>query len=504
MLELSHVARDFGEIRAVKDATVEFPSGLITAVIGENGAGKSTLLKMGAGLLEPSSGSVLFDGKALPEASPAAALRLGIGMVHQHFMLIGTFTALENVVLGHEPVEKGRLDLASARRKTQKLMEQTGLTLDLDSLTDELTVGERQRLEILRVLYRGATVMLLDEPTAVLSPLEAEELYGVLRSLADEGRAIVVVTHRLDEVVKHADRVVVMRRGEVVHSDPAEATKDRAPMDEAELTRKIMGKEPPAAAKPPPFRDDAELVLEVKGVSFVDAVGRKHLDGLDLRVRAGELVGIAGVEGNGQRELSRVLSGLVRPSVGKIRIGGTDRTNDDVSERRKRLGTVHEDRHAEGLVLEATVHDNLVLGEVAALGEQSEDDVVRRRIDAVGIVPPDPSLPAAALSGGNQQKIVTGRVFDRMREVQAHGAAVMVLSQPTRGVDVGAASTIHEAITAAAKSGIAVVIISADLSELRRLSHRILVLRRGSFVAELPPSASDEKIGRAMLGLEAA
>jgi simple sugar transport system ATP-binding protein len=414
-------------------------------------------------------------------------------------MLVSAFRAIENVVLGGEPtLSLGRLDLAGATARAKEIMESAGLSVPLEAPTSSLTVGERQRLEILRVLYRGARALLLDEPTAVLSPLEAEDLYATLRRLAEGGASIAVVTHRLDEVVKHADRVTVMRRGKVVLS----AAQDRAaPLSTDALTRAIMGGEPPPAFAPPALGEGAEAVLRIEGLTLATASGQRALDGIDLAVKAGEIVGVAGIEGNGQRELTRALAGMEPRARGVVRVAGDDLAGAKVRARRAALGVVHEDRHAEGLLLDASVGDNLVLGDLGDPGPLDEAATIGRRIEAFGVEPPDRARLTGELSGGNQQKIVIARALDRLRGAGAKAA--VVLAQPTRGVDVGAAAVIHEAIGAAAAAGMAVLVLSADLSELRRLSHRIVVMRRGKIVASLPREASETEIGRAMLGVEA-
>jgi simple sugar transport system ATP-binding protein len=504
-VEVVAVTRRYGDLVAVEDASLAFEPGALHAVVGENGAGKSTLLKMAAGILAPSAGEVRIGGAPLGSGSGRAteALRRGVGMVHQHFMLVGAFGAIENLILGDEPTGSlGRLDLPAARARATGIMESTGLAVPLDALTSTLTVGERQRLEILRVLFRGARAILLDEPTAVLSPLEADELYATLRRLADAGAAIAVVTHRLDEVSRHADHVTVMRRGRTVLSegqgDARDALEDRQARV-ARFTKAIMGREAPAPFAPPEVAEDAPVVLDVRDLRLAGG-GRALLDGVDLRVRAGEIVGVAGVEGNGQRELVRALAGLEPASTGSVVVAGKSLDGAGVAARRASLGVVHEDRHAEGVLLDASVGDNHVLGDLGTPG-LDEPSTVERRMTAFGVEPPDASRLAGELSGGNQQKIVMARALDRLRGAGRSAAAI--LAQPTRGVDVGAAAVIHRAIGDAAASGLAVLVLSADLAELRRLSHRIVVIRRGTIVAELPRDAPEDVIGRAMLGLPA-
>jgi general nucleoside transport system ATP-binding protein len=499
VIRLDAVTRRIGDCTAVSAAEITLSPGEIHAIIGENGAGKSTLLKLAAGVVAPTSGRVIVGDRPLSPATPAEAIRRGVGLVHQHFMLVSAFTALENLMLGAEPLRGfDRLDAAAARKKAQAIADRTGLDVPLDAITEALSVGERQRLEILRILYRGARALLLDEPTAVLSPLEADELYKTLRTLADGGATVAVVTHRLDEVARFADRVTVMRRGKVVLARPYA----RGETDGDELTRAIMGGEPPLPFARPELARDAPTVLEIKGLSLTDAGGHRRLGGLDLTVRAGEIVGVAGVEGNGQRELVRALAGLEQGATGRVAVADRDLAGLSVRARRASLGVVLEDRHEEGLCQEATVGDNLVLGDLgdrdAAFGESA---AIARRMQRFDIQPPDPARLAVELSGGNQQKIVIARTLDRLPKGPRSAA---VLAQPTRGVDIGAAAAIHAAIGEAAASGIAVLVVSADLAELRKLAHRIVVMRRGEIVKSLSPEASETEIGRAMLGKEAA
>jgi simple sugar transport system ATP-binding protein len=501
VIRLDAVTRRFGDFTAVSAADATLSPGEIHAIIGENGAGKSTLLKLAAGVLAPTSGQVIVGESPLSPATPTEAIRRGVGMVHQHFMLVSAFTALENLMLGAEPTRGfGRLDAARAREKAEEIAARTGLHVPLDAVTEALSVGERQRLEILRVLYRGARALLLDEPTAVLSPQEADELYRTLRALADGGATIAVVTHRLDEVTRFADRVTVMRHGEVVLA--RRATRAAVDAHDDELTRAIMGGSPPLPFARPELADDAPIVLEIKGLSLTDVGGQRRLGGIDLTVRAGEIVGVAGVEGNGQRELVRALAGLEPRATGRVAVGARELAGLGVRARRASLGVVLEDRHEEGLCQDATVSDNLILGDLGD-GDPAFDEhaAIARRMQRFDIQPPDPARLAAELSGGNQQKIVIARALDRLPRGPS---AVAVLAQPTRGVDVGAAAAIHAAIGEAAASGVAVLVVSADLAELRKLAHRIVVMRRGAIVTSFAPEATETEIGHAMLGKEAA
>jgi simple sugar transport system ATP-binding protein len=488
LLALVRLAKRYGAVRAVGDVSVEFEAGKIHAVLGENGAGKSTLLKMAAGIAVPDSGEVHVAGQRLAPHTPREAMLRGVGMVQQHFALVGVLSAIENVMLGAEPLRAmGMLDVQAAMAKAEAAARSIGVSIPWRAPVETLGVGDRQRLEIVRALVREAQVLILDEPTAVLTPGEAESLYGTLRRLAEAGRAVAVVTHHMDEVRDHADVVSIMRRGHLVRTR-AMTTRDASEVDE--LVRDVMGEELPAPAERP-ARVPGEVLLEVRDVTW----GRA-LRGVSLRVRAGEVVGIAGVEGNGQRELVRVLAGVETPETGVVEVQPAPGAS-----RRDSVAVVYEDRHAEGLVLGATVRDNLVLGE---LGRFTRFGVVDRakvqteahsRLDRARVVPPDLGLPVRALSGGNQQKVVVGRAVAR-----AERTKVFVFAQPTRGVDLGAARAIHGEITRVAEAGKAVVVLSSDLGELKAVADRILVLARGRIVAELPPDSSEARIGEAMLG----
>ncbi len=486
-VSLESVSRRFGAVVAVRDASAQFERGRVHALIGENGAGKSTLLGLIGGASAPDQGRVLIDGQPLHPGTPAEATRRGVGFVHQHFMLVEAFTALENVMLGAEPVDSlRRLDLSAARRAAESAMRDLGAKLDLDAPVSVLGVGERQTLEIVRILVRGATTILLDEPTAVLTPAQATALYASVERMARRGACVVIVTHRLREVIDHCDDVTVMRRGRIVLSSPVADT------NAAALTRAIMGAEPPPPIERPRDPGKGQSALSLSHLTVAGATaGRPALDDVSLSVAPGRIVGIAGVEGNGQSELVQAIAGLRRVEAGTIQLGSAVVNGLSVAKRRS-LGliVVHADRHREGLMLEGTVFDNLVLGDP---GARDEAAMVRRRVERFGIQPPDPTLEARALSGGNQQKVVTARALDRQLRA-------VVLSQPTRGVDLGAARAIHAAIGSAAQQGAAVLVVSADLAELRAICHEVLVIAGGRIVASLPPETPEDVFGRAMLG----
>jgi general nucleoside transport system ATP-binding protein len=500
-LRLVDIAKRYQGVVAVRGVTVTFETGEIHAVVGENGAGKSTLLRIAAGVTTPDAGDVLIESRRLLPHTAREAIRRGVGMVQQHFALIPAFSVLENMVLGAETTRfGGRLDLATSRARAAKILTELGVVLPLDLQVERLGVGDRQRLEIARVLYRNARVLILDEPTAVLTPREAEALFGILRRLAISGRAVIVVTHKLDEVVTHADTVSVLRRGELITSRPLPPLgqrKDEIPL----LAAAIMGGTVPSE----PTRAPSSLGGPVLVVDEV-TLGRA-LRGVSFEVRAGEVVGIAGIEGNGQRELVRVIAGLDRPDSGTVRPKPEVRIPEGGRRSGVRPAVVHEDRHHEGLVLQATLRDNLVLGELAhftAMGllqQAALDDEARLRCDKGGVQPHDLDLPAGALSGGNQQKLLIARALARVEL----GCPTLVVAHPTRGVDIGASRAIHaQILEAAARRRVAVLVISSDLGELRALCDRILVMAEGQIVADLAPTASDAQIGEPMLARAAA
>ncbi len=480
LLALEHLDKHYGAVHAVRDVSLAFEPGRIHVVAGENGAGKSTLLKMAAGVVMPGAGHVVIEGTRLEPHTAREAIQRGVGMVQQHFALVPVLSALDNVMLGAEPVRSwGRLDRAVARERAEAAARNVGMSLPWDAPVETLGVGDRQRLEIVRTLVRDARVIILDEPTAVLTPGEATTLYATLRKMADAGRAVVVVTHRLDEVRDHADEVSVMRQGRLVSTRPA-SSRDEASL--RQVTRDVMGQEPPEPLERG-ARTAGDVVLDVRDVRL----GRA-LRGVTFAARAGEVVGIAGVEGNGQHELVRVLAGLDAPDAGEVRSGA--------------LAVVHEDRHAEGLVLGASVRENLVLGELSSFSSRlgmldggAVETRAKARLERANVVPPDLDALAGTLSGGNQQKVVVARAVGRADRVEA-----FVFAQPTRGVDIGAARAIHREILGMAEQGKAVVVVSADLSELRALSDRILVLSRGRIAGEFPPDTTEMRLGEVMLG----
>ncbi len=515
-VRMSQVAKFFGPVQANRDASLEVNVGEIHAVVGENGAGKSTLLRVLSGMFAPDGGTVEVFGTDVTGWTTSDAIAAGVGMVHQHFMLVPTLTVAENVVLGREPMSGLTYDRALAEQTLSTLSERTGLACQPGRLVSELSVGEAQRVEILKTLYRGAKLLILDEPTAVLSPPEVTELWKVLRTVRDNGATIVLVTHKLDELMDVTDRITVMRHGATVarmvtaETTPAAiatAMVGRAVrLDENGMPTGAEKLSPPAAisstpAPTPTYTDTPRLRLS--GVTIASTRARKAVDNLSLTIAPGEILGIAGVEGNGQTELIEAIAGLRAVTSGTITVDGTDVTRFPIG-KRLALGITHipEDRHARGLVLDYSIADNLILGRQKQFSSSGAINRARTlafaedRIKAFDIRPADPLLPARALSGGNQQKIVVAR------EMPAD-FRVLLAAQPTRGVDVGAIEFIHDQLRAARRAGKAILLVSAELHEILALSDRVAVMYRGKIVTEMPRAeASEEVIGPWMTGAQ--
>jgi simple sugar transport system ATP-binding protein len=476
---------------------LDVEDGEIHAIVGENGAGKSTIMKVLYGLVPPDAGEITLWGRKLSGHRPADAIREGVGMVHQHFMLVDTLTVAENVVLGTEPVRRACfIDTAAARERVRQLSAEYGLSLDPDEYIENLSVGLEQRVEIVKVLYRGARILILDEPTGVLTPQEVRELFVILRALRDAGRTIIFITHKLEEVLELADRITVMRDGRVT------GVVSGADTSKEELARMMVGRDVLLRVE----KDEAkpgEPVLKVSGLSAAGRKGTPVLSGIDLEVRSGEVLGIAGVQGNGQTELVEVITGLRRASAGSVTVSGIETTNRSPRQVRD-LGVAHipEDRQARGLVLEFTLAENLVLGRhhrepFSRHGLLSLDAIrehAERLIEEHDLRPSDPDVDAGHLSGGNQQKLIVAREFDG-------GPALLVASQPTRGVDIGAIEFVHTSLLRMRDHGAAVLLISAELTEIMTLADRIAVMYGGRMVAEFDGGAvSEDELGVAMTG----
>jgi ABC-type uncharacterized transport system ATPase subunit len=496
VLELREITKVFPGVRANDRVSLALECGEIVALLGENGAGKSTLMNIAYGLLGADSGEMFVDGKPAKIKTPRDAIALGIGMVHQHFMLVEPLTVTENIILGHEPTRFGVIDYATARAKVAEISERYGLKVDRDEVVGNLSVGMQQRVEILKALYQGARILILDEPTAVLSPQEVRELFGVIRTLVDAGLAVVLITHKLDEVMEAADRVIVMRDGKVVGETTPSAT------DQVGLARMMVGRDVVLRVEKTPLHAGDD-VLTVTDLVVDDARGLEALKGVSLKVRAGEVVGIAGVDGNGQTELVEAIVGLRRPRGGSIDLKGTDITRAPTRETiAAGVSHVPEDRHRRGLVLEFDLAENLILGDqrrepYAHAGITHPRQIyatARKRIADYDVRTPSEHVLAGALSGGNQQKLVLARELGRDPEL-------LVAAQPTRGLDVGAIEFVHGRILAERDNGKAVLLVSMELEEVMALSDRILVMYGGRVVAEFAAGEADEeRIGCFMTG----
>jgi simple sugar transport system ATP-binding protein len=512
---LENISKSFGDCVANRSASLSIAPGEIHALVGENGAGKSTLMRVLSGMFRPDGGRVVVQERDVTGWSTAEAIEAGVGMVHQHFMLVPPLTVADNIVLGIEPRRGLALDRGRAVREVAALSERTGLRVDPQRRVAELSVGEAQRVEILKALFRGAKVLILDEPTAVLSPPEIEELWVVLRRLRAEGGTIVLITHKLEEVMAISDRVTVMRHGETVERMDTASTSPRA-IARAMVGRdvKLAGEVVPGERGPRPtahgpgqprtgVRPD-EGLLAVRDLVVRGGRGRRAVDGVTFTIAPGEILGIAGVEGNGQTELVEAIAGLRAIDGGSVRLGDRDLTRLSVRERADAgLSHIPEDRHHRGLVLEHSVAENLILGQQhhyasgLRLDTARIEENARHQIEAFDIRPADPRSPARSLSGGNQQKIIIAREMGR-------DFRVLLASQPTRGVDVGAIEFIHERILEARGAGKAVLLVSADLAEVLALSDRIAVMFEGRIVVVLPRSeASPSVLGPYMTGVSA-
>jgi ABC-type uncharacterized transport system ATPase subunit len=494
-LELRGITKRFGSLVANKAIEFELRRGEIHALLGENGAGKSTLMNVLYGLHQPDEGEIRLDGEKVEIHSPRQAMNLGIGMVHQHFMLVPVMSVAENLVLGAEPRNGPLLDYKTAARRTRELSERFGLAVDPDAKVENLGVGAQQRVEILRALFGGAKVLVLDEPTAVLTAQESQELFRVLRALQDDGTSIVFISHKLNEVLDVSDRVTVLRRGEKIDTVETEGSTERS------LARLMVGRDVLLQVEKPEHKVGDPL-LQAESVSAEDDRGLPAVRDVSFEVRAGEIVGIAGVDANGQSELIEVLTGLRKPTTGTVRIGGRDVTGRPPREVQDAgLGHIAEDRHRRGLVLEFSLAENIYLREYRRKGNSRFGLLSPRRIAdrARGLLEDydvrggDADTRAASLSGGNQQKVVIARELSANPEV-------LIAAQPTRGLDVGAIEFVHRRLVEERDAGRAILLVSLELEEIRSLSDRVLVMYEGAIVAELPPSSSEEDFGVAMTG----
>ncbi|MFP5256961.1 MAG: ABC transporter ATP-binding protein [Acidimicrobiia bacterium] len=499
-VELRGITKRFPGVIANRDVNLSVAPGEVHAIVGENGAGKSTLMKVLYGMLRPDEGTIAVDGTEREFRTPTDAIEVGIGMVHQHFMLADNLTVLENVVLGAEPRRGLRLDLAEGRRRIREISDTYGLDVDPDELVEDLGVGARQRVEILKVLYRGARILILDEPTAVLVPSEVSELFENLAELKQEGVTILFISHKLDEVLTVADSITVIRGGTTVTTvAPAEVTAQ----DLAEL---MVGSDLPT----PDTRESTvtdRVVLSARDLEVRSAAGRPLISAVSFDIHAGEILGVAGVEGNGQTELIEALIGVQELHEGHVELDGVDVTGWPTRRRREGgIGYIPQDRHRQGLLLDAPLWENVALGHQTVAPFSKGIWVDRRgargRAEKVvadyDVRTPGIDVPAHALSGGNQQKLIVGR------EMEAE-PKVLIAAHPTRGVDVGAQAAIWDQLRSARSAGLATLLVSADLEELIGLSDRLLVIYRGRIVAELQPDeVTPEELGSYMTGARSA
>ena len=500
LIEMRNITKVYPNgVRADNDVTFEVQPGEIHALVGENGAGKSTLMKILYGMEKPTSGQIILRGKPVTLTNPQEAIALGIGMVHQNFMLVPSFTVAQNIVLGSEPVKGGFIDETQAIEATQKLAAQYGLAVTPDAIVDSVPVGMRQRVEILKALYRGAEVLILDEPTAVLTPQETTELFAAIRQLVKTGKTVVFISHKLREVKEISDRVSVMRDAKMV------GTVDTKSVNEEAIARMMVGREVFLNIDKPPIKRGA-AILKVRDLDYVTEAGVEALKHVSFNVYAGEILGVAGVEGNGQTELVEVITGLRAPLSGTLELANADITGKTPRAVRQ-AGCAHipEDRLTNGAALPSTIAENLIVDryerEPFASGflmhpaqiEQNGEQLIEK----FSIRAPDGTLPVGSLSGGNMQKVVVAR------ELSSH-PKLLIAAQPTRGVDIGASEFMHEQLVKARNEGVAILLISADLSEVMSLSDRLAVMKDGHISAIFPDASklTEEEIGLYMLGIK--
>ncbi|MDK8387000.1 MULTISPECIES: ABC transporter ATP-binding protein [Streptococcus] len=498
VIEMREITKIFGEFVANDKINLELRKGEIHALLGENGAGKSTLMNMLAGLLEPTSGEIVVNGKSEKLDSPSKAASLGIGMVHQHFMLVEAFTVAENIILGSEVTNKGVLDLKKANADILELSERYGLAVDPTAKVEDISVGAQQRVEILKTLYRGADILIFDEPTAVLTPAEILELMEIMKTLVKEGKSIILITHKLDEIRAVADRVTVIRRGKSIQTVGIEGAtnKDLAEMMVGRSVSFVTEKE---EAQP------KEVVLQISDLVVNENRGVPAVKELSLDVRAGEIVGIAGIDGNGQSELIQAITGLRKVKSGSIKIKGQEVVG--LSPRKiteMNVSHVPEDRHRDGLVLEMMLSENIALqtyykeplSKNGVLNYNQINSYARKLMEEFDVRAANEIVPASALSGGNQQKAIIAREVDRNPDL-------LIVSQPTRGLDVGAIEYIHKRLIGERDKGKAVLVVSFELDEILNLSDRIAVIHDGKIQGIVKPSETNkQELGILMAGGE--
>ena len=494
-IQLTGINKSFGPVHANRDINLSIKPGSIHGIIGENGAGKSTLMSILYGFYQADSGEIKIKGRPTVIPDSQSAIELGIGMVHQHFMLVDNFTVLENIILGAEGGNILNSAMGRARSELFRLEEEYGLKVDPDALIEELPVGLQQRVEILKALYRGAEILILDEPTGVLTPAEADHLFRILEQLKEQGKTILLITHKLREIMAITDEVSVMRRGEMV------ATRETAKTSPEELAELMVGRRVLLQVEKGPA-NPGDVKLDIRGLTVRDGRGVDMVKDVSLQVRAGEIVGIAGVAGNGQSELLQAIAGMRPVESGTITLDGQPLDFDPAVLRERGMAHVPEDRHHEGLVLPFEENENAVLGyhgdDKFLKGPFLQIDAMREdaieKIEKYDIRPPNPRLKTANFSGGNQQKIVLAREMER-------DPVVLLIGQPTRGVDVGAIEFIHKRIIEMRDAGKAVLLVSVELDEIRSLSDRVVVMFDGRVVGERSADTSENELGLLMAGI---
>jgi ABC-type uncharacterized transport system ATPase subunit len=502
VIEMRNITKQFGTFKANDNINLTVRPGEIHALLGENGAGKSTLMNILSGLLEPTSGEIFMNGSKVSINGPTGANRLGIGMVHQHFMLVEAFTVTENIILGSEPTNGGVLDRKKAKAEIMRVSEQYGLSVDPDAYIRDISVGAQQRVEILKTLYRGADVLIFDEPTAVLTPQEIDELIEIMRGLVKEGKSIILITHKLDEIKKVADRCTVIRRGQSID------TVNVKDVSSQQLADMMVGRSVSFKTEKKPA-EPKEVVLSIKDLVVKESRGLEAVKQLSLDIRAGEVVGIAGIDGNGQTELIQALTGLRKAESGSVELKGTDITNKQprvITE--AGVGHVPEDRHKYGLVLDMSLAENIALqtyykkplSKNGVLNYNQINAYARQLIEEYDVRTTNELVPAKALSGGNQQKAIIAREIDRDPDL-------LIVSQPTRGLDVGAIEYIHKRLIEQRDKNKAVLLVSFELEEILNVSDRIAVIHAGKIVGIVDSKETTEnELGLLMAGysLEAA
>lgn len=497
-IEMRHIVKKFGDFKANDDINLTLHQGEILALLGENGAGKSTLMRILSGLLEPTSGEIFVKGKKVEINSPTKAKELGIGMVHQHFMLMESFTVLENIILGHEPTNGITLDIKKAREQILKLSEKYGLAIDPDAQISNITVAQQQRVEILKVLYRGADILIFDEPTAVLTPQEITEFIQIIKNLAKEGKSIILITHKLSEIKAVADQVTIIRRGRDV------GTFEVANVDDNRLAELMVGHHVNMKLNKKSVKLGREI-LKVENLKVKNTRGSFAVKKLSLNIHGGEILGLAGIDGNGQDELVEAITGLRHVNSGKVIINSQNMTNKKVRQITE-AGVAHipADRQKYGLILNLPLAENLVLqtfykqphSKHGIINHQAIYEHAEELIKKYDIRTTSAELPASDLSGGNQQKAIIARELDRNSDL-------IIAFQPTRGLDVGAIEYIHKQLLAERDAGKAVLLVSYELDEIMQLSDRIAVLHDGKISGEVKPEdTNDTELGLLMTGIK--